>query len=187
MVQLTSNGLGGVAIFWRKSWTHVSSVSLSPHLLLVNLHNDDGQLMFVIGAQLRHKPGKREAQYAQLRKARPHLPLAPHVVILSDHNSIISPGVDSEKPTVHHDLPDLPAVAAATAQRTHRECRARIGNAVHVVRTQCNLLYVRNYLNPSFGLFSLVGCSITECFMLLVHRGCGTFELPPMFTHFQPF
>ena len=34
--------------------------------------------------------------------------------------------------------------------------------------TQCKLLYVGNYLNPSFDLFSLVGCSITESFTLLV-------------------
>ena len=44
------------------------------------------------------------------------------------------------------------------------------GNAVHVVCTQCKLLYVGSYLNPSFGFFFLpVGCFITEFFMLLVH------------------
>ena len=45
----------------------------------------------------------------------------------------------------------------------------RLGNAAHAVRMQCKLLYVGNYLNPSFGLFSLVGCSITEFSTLLVH------------------
>ena len=60
-------------------------------------------------------------------------------------------------------------------------------NAVHTVRTQCKLCYVGNYLNPSFGLFSSVGCSKTDCFTLLVDGGCGTFELPPIFTHLQPF
>ena len=53
--------------------------------------------------------------------------------------------------------------------------------------TQCKLLYVNNYFNPSFGLFSLAGCSITDVFTLFVDGGCGTFELPPFFTHFQPF
>ena len=62
-----------------------------------------------------------------------------------------------------------------------------LGNVVHVVRTQCKLLCVSNYLNPSFGLFSPVGCSITDFFKLLVDAGCGTFKLPPIFTHFQLF
>ena len=35
--------------------------------------------------------------------------------------------------------------------------------------TQCKLLYVGNYLNPSFGPFSPVGCSIRDVFTLLVH------------------
>ena len=43
------------------------------------------------------------------------------------------------------------------------------GNAVHVVHTQCKVLYVSNYLNPSFGPFSQVCCSITGVFTLLVH------------------
>ena len=47
-----------------------------------------------------------------------------------------------------------------------RECRAR---SVPTVRMQCKILYGGNYLNPSFDLFSLVGCSITEFFTLLVH------------------
>ena len=40
------------------------------------------------------------------------------------------------------------------------------------VRTQCKLLYMRDYFNCSSSFFSLVVCSITE--------------LPPMFTNFQP-
>ena len=87
-----------VALFWKKSWTCESSVSLSPWILLANLRNKDGQLITVIGAHMHHKPGKREAQYELLRKATPHLLLAPHIVMLADHNSIITPGVDSKNP-----------------------------------------------------------------------------------------
>ena len=46
------------------------------------------------------------------------------------------------------------------------ECRAR---SVPAVRPHCKLLYVGNYVNPSFGVFSPVGCSITELFTLFVH------------------
>ena len=56
--------------------------------------------------------------------------------------------------------------------------------------TQCAhsaILYVGNYLKPSVGLFSPVGCSITDFFPLLVDGGCGTFELPPIFTHLAIF
>ena len=42
------------------------------------------------------------------------------------------------------------------------ECRACSAPAVC---TQCKLLYVGNLLNPSFGLFSPVGCSITDFFL----------------------
>ena len=59
------------------------------------------------------------------------------------------------------------------------ECRAR---TAHTVQT----FVCGNYLNPSFGLFSPVGCSITNFFAPLVD-GCGIFELPPIFTHFHPF
>ena len=41
------------------------------------------------------------------------------------------------------------------------ECRARTALAVH---TQCKPLCLGNYLSPSFGLFSPVGCSITDFF-----------------------
>ena len=34
------------------------------------------------------------------------------------------------------------------------------GNAMHTVRTQCKVLYVGNYPNPSFGPFAEVCCSI---------------------------
>ena len=65
-----------------------------------------------------------------------------------------------------------------------RECRA---SSAHTLHTQCKLLYTGNYLNPSYGPFPQVCCPITGFFMLLVHWGCGTFKLPPIFTHFQPF
>ena len=65
------------------------------------------------------------------------------------------------------------SVAPGCVPTGYRECRAR---SVHV----CNLLYASNSLNPS-GLFSPVGCSVTEVFTLLVDGGCNTS------THFHPF
>ena len=60
-------------------------------------------------------------------------------------------------------------------------------DAVHAVHMRSKLLYVGNYLNPSFGPFSPVCCSATGFFYASCALRCGTFELPPIFTHFQPF
>ena len=111
LTQWTNNGLrGGVAIFWKKSWQLVNALSVSPRVMMATLRNDDGQLISVIGAHLHHKPAEREKQYQLLRQIRPKLPLADNVVMLADHNSIVTPRVDSEKLTVHDEMPA--AVAA---------------------------------------------------------------------------
>ena len=44
-----------------------------------------------------------------------------------------------------------------------------MGNAMHAVPTQCKVLYVGNYLNPSFGPFAEVCCSIVGFFKLFMH------------------
>ena len=51
------------------------------------------------------------------------------------------------------------------------------GNAMHAVRTQCEVLDVGKYSNPSFGPFSQVFGSIPGFFWLPKHLGCGIFEL----------
>ena len=51
------------------------------------------------------------------------------------------------------------------------------GNPMHVVRTQCEVLDVGKYSNPSFGLFSQVFGSVQGFFWLPKHLGCGIFEL----------
>ena len=52
-----------------------------------------------------------------------------------------------------------------------------IGNAMHAVRTQCEVLDVSKYSNPSFGPFSQVFGSVPGFFWLPKHLGCGIFEL----------
>ena len=56
--------------------------------------------------------------------------------------------------------------------------------------TQCKVLYVNNYPNPSFGPFAEACCFIVGGFELLMHSGYGMFELlsifSPICTHFQP-
>ena len=64
------------------------------------------------------------------------------------------------------------------------ECHAR---SAHAVRTQCKVLYVGNYLNPSFGPFAEVCCSIVGFFKLLMHSGYDKFELSFIITYFHPF
>ena len=49
-----------------------------------------------------------------------------------------------------------------------------IGNAMHAVRTQCEVLDVGKHSNPTFGPFSQVFGSIPGFFWLPKHFGCGT-------------
>ena len=51
------------------------------------------------------------------------------------------------------------------------------GNAMHAVRTQCEVLDVGKYPNPSFGPFSQVFGSVPGFLWLPKHLGCGIFEL----------
>ena len=52
-----------------------------------------------------------------------------------------------------------------------------LGNAMHAVRTQCEVLDVGKYSNPSFGPLSQVFGSVPGFFWLPKHLGCGIFEL----------
>ena len=54
---------------------------------------------------------------------------------------------------------------------SQRECHAHI---VHAVRTQCEVLDVGKYSNPSFGPFSQVFGCVPGFFWLPKHLGCGT-------------
>ena len=62
------------------------------------------------------------------------------------------------------------------------------GNAVCVVRTQCKILYVGNYLNPSFDPFSQVCCFRTGflrflCIEDVAHLNCYPFL--PILNHLK--
>ena len=48
---------------------------------------------------------------------------------------------------------------------------------MHAVRTQCEVLDVGKYSNPSFGPCSQVLGSVLGFFWLPKHLGCGIFEL----------
>ena len=48
---------------------------------------------------------------------------------------------------------------------------------MHAVRTQCEVLDVGKYSNPSFGPLSQVFGSVPGFFWLPKHLGCGIFEL----------
>ena len=54
---------------------------------------------------------------------------------------------------------------------------------MHAVCTQCKLLYVGNYLNPSFGPFSQVCCSITGFLRFLCIEDVAHLNA----TNFHPF
>ena len=59
-------------------------------------------------------------------------------------------------------------------------------HSAHAVRTQCKVLYVGNYPNPSFGPFAEVCCSIVGFLKLLMHSGYDKFELSFIITYFHP-
>ena len=54
------------------------------------------------------------------------------------------------------------------------------------VRTQCEVLDVGKYSNPSFGPFSQVFGSVPGFFWLPRHLGCGIFELSTISPYFLP-
>ena len=65
----------------------------------------------------------------------------------------------------------------STGQKWKITSQKLLGNAMHTVRTQCKVLDVGKYSNPSFGPFSQVFGSVPGFFWLPKHLGCGIFEL----------
>ena len=63
------------------------------------------------------------------------------------------------------------------ARHGWRSSGREIGNAMHAVRTQCEVLDVGKYSNPSFGPFSQFIGSVPGLLWLPKHLGCGIFEL----------
>ena len=57
----------------------------------------------------------------------------------------------------------------------------------HIEPTQCKVLYVGNYLNPSFGPFVEVCCSTIGFFKFLMQSEYDIFELSSIFTHLHSF
>ena len=101
---------GGVALFWQKDWTEVASASISPRLLLTNLLSPEGLVYTVVSAHFSDKPDKRKSQWLRLKEAMAVFPFSQHVLLLADHNSVITPGDDSEYGSEHDNLP--PAAGA---------------------------------------------------------------------------
>ena len=88
-----------------------------------------------------------------------------------------------------HD-PQVPPTLSRAVRHGTQSCAHKLydqGNAMHAVRTQCKVLYVGNYPNPSFGPFAEVCCSIVGFFKLLMHPGYDKFELSFIITYFHPF
>ena len=54
------------------------------------------------------------------------------------------------------------------------------------MRTQCKVLDVGKYSNPSFGPFSQVFGSVPGFFWLPKHLGCGIFELSTISPYKRP-
>ena len=59
------------------------------------------------------------------------------------------------------------------------------GNDMHVVHTQCKVLQVGNYPNPSLSPFVEVCCSILGFFKLFTHLVYDIIELLCIFTYFH--
>ena len=96
---------GGVALFWQKDWTEVASASISPRLLLTNLLSPEGLMYTVVSAHFSDKPDKRKSQWLRLKEAMTVFPFSQHILLLADHNSVITPGDDSEYISEHDNPP----------------------------------------------------------------------------------
>ena len=99
---------GGGALFWRKDWTEVASASISPRLLLTNLLSPEGLVYTVVSAHFSDKPDKWKSQWLRLKEAMAVFPFSQHILLLADHNSVITPGDDSEHISEHDNLPPPP-------------------------------------------------------------------------------
>ena len=80
---------GGVALFWKKWWTHSCSLSISPRIMLAHLIGQDGAT-FTFVVISRHGGSNNGCNYAY------RVPSSSHVILMADHNLVIAPGVDSE-------------------------------------------------------------------------------------------
>ena len=89
-------GRGGRALVWNQERRCISAFSLSCCILVATLENMDGQRLHVLSVHFHHEHRLRREQWLQIDKCSAHL--RGHVIMLADHNSLIVPARDANKP-----------------------------------------------------------------------------------------
>ena len=74
----------------------MDSASISLRILLCNLMSLEGLEFTFIAAHFSDQPEKRRTQWLKLKRAMNEFPGTKHLILLADHDSVITPGVDSE-------------------------------------------------------------------------------------------
>ena len=96
MEATVASGRGSAAVLWRQaSWVATQSHRYEPRVLIVTPRHQTEQQVRVVSAHMHHTPSVRERQWKRLQQylqGQPNLP----TLLLMDHNSILTPGVDSQ-------------------------------------------------------------------------------------------
>ena len=87
---------GSAAVLWRHARrVATQSHRLEPRVLIVTLRHQTEQQVRVVSAHMHHAPRLRERQWRRLQQYLPGQP-DPPTLLLKDHNSSLTPGVDSQ-------------------------------------------------------------------------------------------
>ena len=96
MEATVASGRRSAAVLWRQaSWVATQSHRLEPRVLIVTLRDQTEQQVRLVSTHMHHTPSVRERQWRRLQlylQGQPDLP----TLLLMDHNSIVTPGVDSQ-------------------------------------------------------------------------------------------
>ena len=96
METTVASGRRSAAVLWRQvSRVATQSHRLEPRDLIVTLRQQTEQQVRVVSAHMHHTPSVRERQWRRLQQYLQGQPDVP-TLLLMDHNSIPTPGVDSQ-------------------------------------------------------------------------------------------
>ena len=88
-------GREGVALLWKGSeWSEVSSMSIHPRLLIVQMKHVSGDTLWVLVGHMHCEPGMRKKQWEQLDECCRRHQMALDIS-LCDHNSVLHAGATS--------------------------------------------------------------------------------------------
>ena len=94
---LSLQSKSGVAILYRKNkWSLVNTYSLDPRILVAILNDVDNRPWRIISAHFHNRPHEQKRQWDKISK---ELDTNMPTIILADHNSVLDPLLDVDKPS----------------------------------------------------------------------------------------